>query len=387
MKSHFVPQTVTMFRRLGASLMLAALLVAPMFASSPRAALAANGQPGAVYVMTNAASGNAVIAFNRSADGSLSQAGTYPTGGLGSGNGLGSQGALVLSDNQRWLFAVNAGSNDVSIFAVQPDGLQVVARTSSGGTRPISLTVSKGLVYVLNAGGAGNISGLTFDARGNLLPLVGSTQPLSNGGVGAAPGPAQVSFSPNGRQLVVTEKATNQILTYNVDQNGLASGPVVHPSVGATPFGFGFSKKDTLIVSEAFGGAPNGSAVSSYSLNGGGLTVVSPSVYTNQTAACWIAVTGNGKYAYTTNAGSGSISGYQVGHDGSLSLLNGNGQTGVTGPGSTPVDAAFGVNSHFLYVLLAGAHGIAVFQVGADGSLTPLGQVSVPTGAIGIAAS
>jgi 6-phosphogluconolactonase len=387
MKSVSVTQVLTVFRRLGASLMVAALLATLISAGSTSTALAANGQPGNVYVMTNAASGNAVVAFNRSADGLLSEARTYATGGLGSGSGLGSQGSLVLSDNQRWLFAVNAGSNDVSVFAIRPSGLQLVSRTPSGGDQPISVTIFKDLVYVLNAGGSGNISGFRFNDQGNLLTLPGSSQPLSNGGVGAAPGPAQVSFSPDGRQLVVTEKATNQILTYDVGDNGLASAPVVHLSAGTTPFGFGFSKKGTLIVSEAFGGTADASAVSSYLLNGSALTVVSPSVHTNQTAACWIAVTGNSKYAYTTNAGSGSISGYRVASNGSMTLLNSNGQTGSIGPGSGPADAAMSVNSQFLYVLATGAHAVAAFQVGADGSLAPLGQAPVPIGSAGIAAN
>lgn len=383
MKLVSIAQPLSVFRRLGTSLMLAALLVGSMFAGNASPALAANGQPGAVYVMTNAAGGNAVLVFNRSADGSLSAGGTYATGGLGSGSGLGSQGSVTLSDDQRWLLVVNAGSNDVSVFRVRPDGLQLASTTPSGGQRPISVTIHKNMVYVLNAGGSGNISGFTSDPQGNLLPLAGSTQPLSGSGVG----PAQVSFSPDGRQLVVTEKATNQILTYDLDRNGAAMAPVVHPSSGATPFGFGWSKKDTLIVSEAFGGAPDASAVSSYSLRGGAFSVVSPSVPTTETAACWIAVTGNGKYAYATNAGSGSVSGYTVGKDGSLTLLNADGVTGLVGAGSTPIDAAMSVNSQFLYVLAAGAHLIAAFQVNADGSLTSLGQAAVPAGVAGIGAS
>ena len=387
MESQPVTQIVTTFRRLVTSLMLAALLAAPLFSSSTGTALAAGGQPGAVYVMTNAATGNAIVFFNRSADGSLVVAGTVSTGGLGSGSGLGSQGALMLSDNQRWLFAVNAGSNDISVFAVQPEGLQLVARTVSGGVRPVSITMNRKILYVLNAGGSGNISGFTFDSKGNLLPLSGSTRPLSNDGIGAAPGPAQVSFSPDGRQLVVTEKATNLIVTFQVEQHGLASSPTTHPSAGATPFGFAFSKRDTLVVSEAFGGAPNASAVSSYTLDDGNVQVINPSVPTHQTAACWVVITANGKYAYTTNAGSGSISGYRLTEDGSLSLLNSDGQTGQTGPGSTPVDAALSRNSQFLYVLTAGAHAIVTFQIGSDGTLTPLNQVVVPVGAAGIAAS
>jgi 6-phosphogluconolactonase (cycloisomerase 2 family) len=166
----------------------------------------------------------------------------------------------------------------------------------------------------------------------------------------------------------------------------VAAAPVVHPSAGATPFGFAFGLQGTLIVSEAFGGAANASAASSYDLRGGALQLVSASAPTHQTAACWVAVTGNGKFAYTTNAGSGSVSGYAVGRDGRLALLDATGQTGSTGPGSSPTDVAVSHNSQFLYVLAGGSHQVVAFTVGSDGSLNNSGQVSLPAGAVGIAA-
>jgi 6-phosphogluconolactonase (cycloisomerase 2 family) len=349
------------------------------------AALAAGERTGTVFVMTNAADGNAVLLFDRAADGTLTEVGEVPTGGLGTGSGLGSQGALVLNENQRLLFAVNAGSDEISAFLVRSSGLSLADTVLSGGDMPISLTVHGNLLYVLNAGGSGNITGFTVD-QGQLTPLAGSTQPLSNGGVGSAPGPAQISFTPDGQQLVVTEKASNSILTYAIGAGGLASAPTVHPSAGMTPFGFAFNRRGYLIVSEAFGGAPDASAASSYALGGSDLQVISPSVPTHQTAACWVVVTGNGKYAYTTNTGSGSVSGYQVGRDGSLTLLDADGVTGDTGPGSMPTDAALSVGSRYLYVLNSGTHTVAAFQVNGDGSLAPLGEVSIPAGAVGIAA-
>jgi 6-phosphogluconolactonase (cycloisomerase 2 family) len=367
--------------------MLAVLLVTALFAGSAGSAAADQAlQPGAVYVQSNAAAGNEVIAFNRSADGSLTAAGSYATGGMGSGSALGSQGAVTLSDDNRWLFVVNAGSDDVSVFAMRHNRLQLRDTVPSGGDMPISVTARHDRVYVLNGGGSGNISGFSFDSRGDLQPLAGSTQPLSNNGMGAAPGPAQISFSPDGEQLVVTEKMTNQILTYALDDNGVASAPVVHPSAGMTPFGFGFSRQQVLIVSEAFGGAPDASAVSSYLLDAGDLTVVSPSVLTTETAACWIAVTNNHKYAYATNTGSGSVTGYRVEKDSSLTLLDADGQTGLTGAGSMPIDEDLSVNSNYLYVLASGTDAIVWFAVGANGSLTNLGQTPVADGAVGLAA-
>lgn len=367
-------------------ILIAAIFLLPVFALRAGPASAAEDSAGTVYVMSNAAEANAVLVFERAADGSLSEAGAFPTGGLGTGAGLGSQGAVVLHENGRWLFAVNAGSNEVSVFSVTPDGLQLKDTEPSGGELPISLTARENLLYVLNAGGSGNITGFTIALNGELSPLPGSTRSLSNGGAGAAPGPAQISFSPNGVLLVVTEKASNQILTYAVGSDGLPSGPVAHPSAGETPFGFDFSRRNYLIVSEAFGGAADASVVSSYQLNGGDLKVISPAVATTETAACWVVVTQNGKFAYVTNTGSGTISGYRVRPDGSLVLLDADGVTGVTGPGSSPIDAAFSAGDSFLYVLNAGAHTVAAFQLVAGGGLIPLGEVSVPAGSVGIAA-
>src|SRR5260370_21286325 len=149
------------------------------------------------------------------------------------------------------LFAVNAGSNDVSAFTVSPAGLTLTSRTASGGTLPISLTVHGNVLYVLNAGGTGNISGFAVGTSGALTAIAGATLALSGSNVG----PAQVSFSPDGRRLVVTEKNTNQLDLYAVDANGVASGPITTPSAGGTPFGFSFGLRNELFVSEATGSA------------------------------------------------------------------------------------------------------------------------------------
>src|SRR3989441_5036033 len=222
---------------------------------------AADGSaPGAVYALTNRISGNAVAVFRRAADGTLVAAGSVATGGAGTGSGLGSQGALALSDDGRWLFAVNAGSNEVSAFRVGAAGLSLTSRVGSGGTRPISLAVHGSLVYVLNGGGDGNISGFTVGANGVLAAIRGSSRMLS----GAAVGPAQVAFSSDGRWLVVTEKTTHQLDLYAVGPDAMATGPTSYASAGGTPFGFGFGHRDELFVSEAAGSA------SSYVLGGGG---------------------------------------------------------------------------------------------------------------------
>ncbi len=377
-------KSLQFIRHLGLRLFLAAAFLLPLFAgfTSPVAA-AEDESSRAVYTITNAASGNEVLVYHRSPNGSLSPQGSYPTDGLGSGAGLGSQGAVVLSRDHQWLFVVNAGSNEITSFAVKRNKLELADVVDSGGTQPISLTENDGLLYVLNGGGSGNISGFTVGNDGSLEALPGSAQPLSNGGTGAAPGPAEIAFGPDGNVLVVTEKATNLIDTYQVE-DGIASAPVTHASAGTTPFGFAFDQRDHIIVSEAFGGAPNASALSSYKVTENKFSLVSPSVATTETAACWVVVSNNGKYAYTTNAGSGSISSYRIGKDGSLTLLEA--QAGLTGVGSSPIDMAISNNGRYLYALGGASHMISMFQVKADGSLVSLGNITVPAAAVGLAA-
>jgi 6-phosphogluconolactonase (cycloisomerase 2 family) len=334
---------------------------------------------GAVYVLSNQPDGNAVIEYVRHADGRLTPRAEYDTGGLGTGGGLGSQGAVIVDGRARFLYAVNPGSNSISSFRIRPDGLHLVDVVASGGTTPTSITVHRGLLYALNAGGTGNISGFTVRA-GDLQPLPGSTRPLS----GDATQPAQVSFTPDGRRLIVTERATNLIDVFPVGRDGIPGAPTVVASAGVTPFGFGYGGRDHLVVSEAFGGAADASAVSSYDITGRGLAVVSPSVPTTETAACWIATTGDGRYAYAGNAGTNSVTGYLVAPDGSLTRLTADGKTGSAAAGVT--DLAVSRDSGYLYARL-GNGTVGAWAIGADGRLAPLEATpGLPPGAAGIAA-
>jgi 6-phosphogluconolactonase (cycloisomerase 2 family) len=330
----------------------------------------------AVYTLTNQISGNAVAIFTRAADGRLTAAGTVSTGGTGTGAGLGSQGALALTDEGRLLFAVNAGSNEISAFVVSPEArLSLVARVPSGGTQPISLTVHEQLLYVLNAGGRGNIIGFTIGANGALSPIPGSTRQLT----GAAVGPAQVAFSPDGRLLVVTEKTANLLAVYTVGPDGVATGPTAVASAGVTPFGFAFGLRQGLFVSEAAGTA------SSYEVGENGrLAVISGAVATHQGAPCWLVVTTDGRFAYTANAHSGTISGFRVGPDASLSLLDASGLTANVGAGN--IDLALTTNSRYLYQL-HGSGTITALRVQDDGALETIGVVGgLSAGVAGLAA-
>jgi 6-phosphogluconolactonase len=358
---------------------LGAMVAAGALAATATAASALPDRgAGSVYTLTNSPTGNAVVAFDRAFDGTLSRQGTYPTGGNGTGAGLGSQGALVLDKDGRELFAVNAASNSITAFRVRPRGLEIEATVPSGGSTPISVTVHDDTLYVLNAGGPANITGFDVSGRG-VTPIPDSTQPLSPG----AAGPAQVSFSPDGDTLVVTEKGSSTIDTFRVGHRGVAGTAVPHASAGGTPFGFDFDRHGNVLVSNATGSA------SSYDLGRHNeLTVISGAIATGQAAPCWLVTSTNGRFAYTANAGAGTISGFTVGRDGSLALLTPDGATANLGTGSHPLDEAVTTDGRYLYNLTDGQHVITGLRIGADGSLTTVSATeNLPVGTIGIAAS
>jgi 6-phosphogluconolactonase len=357
-----------------------------------------DGETGAVFTMNNAASANYVVVFARAEDGTLSRLDSVATGGRGSGpdptfgtDPLTSQDAVILSDDNRFLFVVNAGSNEVSSFAVGSMGeLTRVSTVSSGGTFPVSLAARGGVLYVVNQAGAGSISGFTVGSNGSLTPLAGSTRALSGA---ATPGPGSIRISPNGQTMVVTEKMTNLLDIYVLGAGGVpTSGPTAVASPGPTPFGADFDASGRYILSEGNIGpgraaVPNGSTASSLIFTGAGATsVITDSAPTTETAACWIQITQDGRFAYTTNTGSGSITGFRIGSDGMLTLLTPDGQTGVTGPNTQPLDMASA--DGYLYALTPGDGGIHAFSVNNDGSLTALPNVTgmLPISVTGLAA-
>jgi 6-phosphogluconolactonase (cycloisomerase 2 family) len=376
------------FIAIGLGLLMLAPLGTPTFgARGPK-----NFHAGAVYVLTNQTS-NTVAAFRRTSWGVLTPAGEFPTGGAGNPtpqppdpvtDPLASQGALIISHGNRFLFAVNAGSNEISVLKIKKNDLEIVDVVNSGGIRPISLALHDDLLYVLNEGGTPNITGFEVGDDGTLTELAGSTRPLIDGG---AADPAQIGFSHDGDLLVVTDKAGNRLNTYTINEDGLPSPPIDNSSNGMTPFGFAFNNAGTLVVSEAFGGAANQAAASSYEAQEDGtLNVISGSVPNSQTASCWVQITNNGKFAFISNTGSGTISSYRVNpSDGSLTLLNAT--AADTGMGSAPIDMALSNNSRILFVLLGGSQSVASFRVWKNGDLTPIDTAAgLPVGAQGIAA-
>jgi len=326
---------------------------------------------GAVFTETNGAAGNAVVAFSRAIDGSLTYAGTFTTGGNGIGgtnDPLASQYSVLLDgEDNRLLFVVNAGSNNISVFRVDGATLSLVGTASSGGTLPTSLAFARRTLYVLNAG-SNSIAGFDVAEDGTLTPNAGASALLGAG----ASGGAAIKVSPDRQFLVATEKGSQTIDVFPIGAAGNLGTPVRSASVGVTPFGFDFVNGDALAVTEA-----GTAATSLYSVaRDGTLRVDAPSVSTNgQAAPCWVIATTNGRFVYTANAGSGTISGYSVGARGALELLDASGVSGSTGAGSSPLDLDLSRGDHFLYVLESGAGRIGAFAVSANGSLTPLAGI------------
>jgi 6-phosphogluconolactonase len=362
-------------------LVVAAAATLGVFAGPAAANAMAHGD-GALFTQTNDPAGNVVQKFDRGRDGSLTPAGTFPTGGVGLAALGGRQGAVELSDDGDTVYAVNAGSNTVTAFRVNDDrrrpGLELVGTVPSGGEAPASVDERRGKVYVLNSGGTANVTAFDADRRGALRRIWGGTRALP-GALGAA----QVSVTPDGRRLVVSERESNRLETLALDRHGRPGAPVVTASSGTTPFGFAIDRRGNAIVSEA-----GTNSVSSYRIGfGGALNPITAALAVGQGGVCWVAVSPDGRFAYTGNA-SGSISGFDVGRSGSLTALDADGVTAPLQP--SPRDLDFSRDGRYLYAVSPGSTTtggqVTGYRVGRDGSLTQITSAPALPGLTGAAA-
>lgn len=348
-----------------------------------------DGSVGAVFVMNNSVERNEVIAFQRDADGTLRSGERFATGGRGSGGNndpLESQGSLTLSQDRSLLFAVNAGSGEISVFRVEGSTLSLADKVSSGGSEPNAIAQHGTLVYVLNTGGSSSVVGFALN-HGKLAQIPGSTSFLSTNTAGAA----SLAFSPDGRFLAVTERLTNSIDVFNVQPDGTLSPIVVNASAVPGAFSVSFAPNGAALVSETGpSGVPNGSAISSYAvLPNGTLSPISASVPTLGAANCWNAVTPDGRFVYVSNAGSSTISGFAIAADGTLTALTGT-VVGSNVAGAINLDITVSADGQFLYTLNSGNGSIGIFAIHKDGTLTSQGFVegiSARAGFNGIAAN
>jgi len=358
----------------------------------------------AVYVMSNLAEGNSIIAFHRDEQGVITRQGEVSTGGLGSGPGplpvefgnsgqsplpLESQDSLIAAREGRFLIAVNAGSNDISVLKITEDGLQLTDKAPSGGIFPASLAQHHNLIYVVNLGGVPllesspgtpTMTGFFLSPSGKLTPIPGST--LVTGNFGSAP--ADIVFSPDGRYLVLAERPTNLLDVFPVRDDGTLGEKVVTPSNNPTPFGMMFTRQGVLMVTESVDQnprfpMPNRSTMSSYRIKDDGtLETISRAVPDQQTAACWVRFTKDERFAFVTNSPSGTVSTYNMSPHGELSLAFS--IAADMGMLSAPIDEAITPDGKYLYVdaphLGAPMIGELIgWRVEKDGSLTQVSKV------------
>ena len=377
-------------RRVSRGLLLAVLVASISYSFQSQAQFARQSQPGAVFVMNNSASRNEVISFARAADGSLQQAGTFATGGRGTGgvtDPLESQGSLTLSQEYSLLFAVNGGSSELSVFQVHGSHLALVDRKLTGGAEPNAVAQHGSLVYVLNVGGSSNVVGFTVSANGQLRQVPNSTRFLTtNNSEGAS-----LAFSPNGQFLVVTERATNNIDVFQVLADGTLSPIVVNTDAQPGTFSVTFAPNGAALVSETGpAGGSDASTVSSYSiLANGTLSPISTGVGTLGNANCWNVATPNGLWVYVSNAASSTISGFHIAANGSLTPI-GSTVLGINPTGAGNLDIAVTADSQFLYSLNSGNGTIGVFEIQQQGgalvNLSEDSVISARAGFNGIAA-
>jgi 6-phosphogluconolactonase len=337
-------------------------------------AQAADGH--AVFAMTNSVEGNQIIAYSRAADGSLIERNHFPTGGRGSGgttDPLGSQGSLTLSQDHSLLFAVNAGTGDLSVFRVNGANLEVLQVVSSGGSAPVAVAQHGSLVYVINFAGNSNVVGFNLNEDGRLVMIPNSIRYLSASNTG----PSSLAFSPDGRFLLLTEKVTNNIDVFSVNSDGTLSQPKITPDPIPGIFDVVFSPDGAALIVQT-GGASNAnvSSVSSYLVQDDGtLFPVTGSVPTLGNATCWIALTPNGQFAFTSNTLSSSISGFAIGGSGTVTALPGTVVASLP-TGSNNLDIAVSDDARFVYTMNTGAGTIGIFAVQPNGSLRVIGFAS-----------
>lgn len=370
--------------------------LATMFAAALSAApleVAAKTHATHVYVNDNTAGTNTIAAFTVNADGSLTPlpGSPFATGGAGKGAIVGSQGSIQATADGRFIIAVDAGSNQVSVLRVRPDGSLEQVRggtVSSGGIEPISVAVHGDLVYVANEGdgvSGSSYSGFRLHRDGRLSPIPGSTVALP-----ATANPGDILFNSTGTNLVGVEVGTTDPSTFRIDSFSVRHDGRLRPAPGspfaaqsAGPFGSEFSPADPshLYVSNAHAGAGNGT-VSAFDVAADGtLTSIGASPYADsQTAPCWVEISHDGRYLFTVNTGSTTISSYAINADGSLSLL---GSTPFNnGTGIRPFDARLDPSGRYLYVVDAALDAVSAFAV-SGGSLQELTQsaFALPVGA------
>jgi 6-phosphogluconolactonase len=339
---------------------------------------------GYTYINDNTAGANTIAGFDRHADGSLTPipGSPFTAGGAGLGAGLASQGAIQVTSDGRYLLAVDAGSNQISVLRITAGGVPVLVGqpVASGGIKPVSVAVSPfGLVYVANQGNGGSgYSGFRLGFDGSLTPIPGSTVTVPDGS-----GLGDVFFNSTGNHVIGTRTGTSQIDSFDVLPSGrlLAApdSPFTGQGLGQLGAEFSPANPSQLFVSNAHNGAGLGTVSAYRDSFLGQLTPIGSSPYADgQTAPCWVEISHDGKYLFTVNTGSGTVSSYSINPDGSLALIS----SFTINGGGADIDARLSPNGQYLLVDGAGHNFVSVFAVNG-GNLTelPSSPTPLPAGA------
>ena len=343
-------------------------------AAAAPAAAAASATGGAVFVQTNDLDHNSVVAYLRDSNGHLTRVDETQTGGQGGVerdvplDSLASQDALTYDAAHQLLFAVNAGSNTVTSFSVDGAHLTPLQTVPSGGVFPVSVAAAHDRLFVLNAGGTGNVTGYRINPAGRLAALPGGSRDLGLNNEQRPEfitAPADIAQTPDGAHVVVTTKANNDIDVFNVSDRGALAAPVHNAAASRVPFAVSFDTQHRLAVANA-----GNSSVSTYTVNADGtLHTITAGVQDGQAALCWLV--GTGDTFFGGNAGSSTISAFAVDAAGNATLTGTpDGVVAHTGGGTGgTIDIAVTADQQFLYAENSFAGSVEAYQIQPDHTL------------------
>jgi len=330
-----------------------------------------------LYTQTNEQA-NVIVHMSRNADGSLTVQNRVFTGGVGTNgvkfgdttntsvpDSLVSQNSVVISSDHSTLFAVNAGNNTVSTFAIDPTtgNLTLKRVNTTAGVFPTSLAFNNGHLYVSFEGGSEKLQAYNVSGDG-ALTLIGAYAVPAKGNHPVSP--THVTLSPNGTFLYVSAgTGSNAVASYAVNADGTLGSSTLNTSGIVSPFAGTFVNNSLYLSTDIAD-----KALAAFSVNGGTLTPIGTPLTSAQAGPCWLVVTPNGQFAYVGN-GSGPISSYTIASNGTLTLKN---ATEAKDSAKVAGDSWISPDGKFLYTAYLADDEVIAYSIGSDGTLTKVGS-------------